>query len=44
MKTELYETPKIEVSELEQKDVITTSEFGSGGKGIIGEIDETFWG
>ena len=44
MKKELYETPKIEVSELEQKDVITTSELGSGGKGIIGEIDESFWG
>ena len=44
MKKELYETPKIEISELEQKDVITTSEFGSGGKGIIGEIDESFCG
>ena len=44
MKKELYEIPKIEVSELEQKDVITTSEFGSAGKGLIGEIEETFWG
>lgn len=44
MKKEIYETPKIEVSELEQKDVITTSEFGSAGKGIIGDIDESFWG
>ena len=44
MEKELYETPKIEVSELEQKDVITTSEFGSAGKGIIGDIDESFWG
>ena len=44
MKKELCETPKIEVSELEQKDVITTSESGSTGKGQIGEIEETFWG
>ena len=35
MKKELYETPKIEISELEQKDVITTSEFGSAGNEVV---------
>ena len=44
MKKELYETPKIEVPELEQKDVLTTSEIGSEGKVTIGEIEETVWG
>ena len=48
MKKEKYENPVIEVTELAQDDIITTSSpegtytFGEGNNGFIGDFDD-FW-